>query len=110
MEIAPQVELVLVVGSATSANSKRLAHISETACGRGILIGSAADIREEWFAEAGGIEYVGVTAGASTPDFLVENVIDRLVEISRGRAEVIRPKEQGDNDQEFGSEDCVSSC
>ncbi|UCE25212.1 MAG: 4-hydroxy-3-methylbut-2-enyl diphosphate reductase [Candidatus Zixiibacteriota bacterium] len=91
MDLAPQVEIVLVVGSKSSANSRRLVRISEAICGRGILIGSAADIDADWFAERGKVEAVGISAGASTPDFLVDEVIERLVEISGGRARVIRP-------------------
>lgn len=94
MDLAPQVEMVLVVGSATSANSKRLAKISEAICGRGVLIGSADDIKKEWFAEDGRVENVGISAGASTPDFLVEDVIKRLVEISGGTAEVVAPEKK----------------
>jgi (E)-4-hydroxy-3-methyl-but-2-enyl pyrophosphate reductase len=94
MDLAPQVDMVLVVGSTTSANSKRLATISEAICGRGILIGSAADIDESWFDEDQGVQKVGISAGASTPDFLVEEVIQRLVEISSGEAEVILPEKK----------------
>ena len=90
-DIAPEVDIILVVGSQTSANSKRLANISQALCGRGELIGSADDIRADWFTAAGeAIERVGVTAGASTPDFLVEAVIERLKQISGGQAEVVR--------------------
>jgi len=90
-EMAPVVDMILVVGSETSANSKRLARISQSLCGRGELIGSAADIRDEWFAtDSYRISRVGVTAGASTPDFLVEAVIDRLSRLSGGKARVIR--------------------
>ncbi len=91
MDLAPQVEMVLVVGSKSSANSRRLARISEAICGRGILIGSAADIDADWFTRGRKVEAVGISAGASTPDFLVDEVIERLVEISGGKAEVIRP-------------------
>ncbi len=92
MDLAPKVNLVLVVGSKSSANSRRLARISEAICGRGILIGSALDIDPEWFAEGQKVQSVGISAGASTPDFLVEEVIERLVEISGGAAEVIFPE------------------
>ena len=91
-ELAPKVDMVLVVGSKTSANSNRLASISESICGKGRLINSAGDIDTEWFVPSEHISKVGVTAGASTPDFLVEEVIDRLVEISGGAAEVIVPE------------------
>jgi 4-hydroxy-3-methylbut-2-enyl diphosphate reductase len=94
MDLAPQVDMVLVVGSTTSANSKRLARISEAICGRGILIGSAADINQAWFTEGAGVESVGVSAGASTPEFLVEEVIELLVEISGRQAEVILPEKK----------------
>ncbi|MFQ6008446.1 MAG: 4-hydroxy-3-methylbut-2-enyl diphosphate reductase [Candidatus Zixiibacteriota bacterium] len=94
MDLAPQVDMVLVVGSITSANSKRLARISEAICGKGILIGSSADIDENWFDEDCGVQNVGISAGASTPDFLVEEVIQRLVEISGGTAEVVMPEKK----------------
>ena len=94
MDLAPRVGMVLVVGSQSSANSRRLARISEAICGKGILIGSAADIKPEWFDEDQNIEAVGISAGASTPDFLVEEVIQRLVEISGGKAEVILPEKK----------------
>lgn len=90
-DMAPVVDIVLVVGSQASANSKRLANISQMLCGRGELIGSAEDIKPDWFqGENEGITRVGVTAGASTPDFLVLAVIDRLVELSGGVAEVVQ--------------------
>jgi 4-hydroxy-3-methylbut-2-enyl diphosphate reductase len=92
-DMAPEVDMILVVGSETSANSKRLAHISQALCGRGELIGSADNIIESWFTDNVRIERVGVTAGASTPDFLVQAVIERLSAISGGTAEVIeQPK------------------
>jgi 4-hydroxy-3-methylbut-2-en-1-yl diphosphate reductase len=97
MDMASDVDMILVVGSATSANSNRLADISRRLCGRGELIGSDADIREEWFTGKNEpVATVGVSAGASTPDFLVGAVIDRLVELSGGSAQVVhQEKEDG---------------
>ncbi|MBU8932871.1 MAG: 4-hydroxy-3-methylbut-2-enyl diphosphate reductase [candidate division Zixibacteria bacterium] len=92
MDLAPDVDLILIVGSSTSANSNRLARIANVSCGRGYLIGSATDIRGEWFEGSDGAKVVGVSAGASTPEFLVEEVITRLIDISGGKATVIRPK------------------
>jgi 4-hydroxy-3-methylbut-2-enyl diphosphate reductase len=89
LDLAPEVDLMLVVGSTTSANSKRLRSISEAICGSAYLINSAAEIEGSWL---DGIRVIGITAGASTPDFLVEEVIDRLLEFSDGTAEVERPK------------------
>lgn len=88
-DLAGEVDMILVVGSATSANSNRLAAISESLCGKGELIGTADDIQEAWFTGANSsVERVGVTAGASTPDFLVEAVVGRLLELSGGTAVV----------------------
>lgn len=94
MDLAPKVEMVLVVGSQTSANSKRLAQIANAICGWGILIGTADDIDLNWFTEEKSVKKVGLSAGASTPDFLVTEVIDRLVEISGNTAEVIYPEKR----------------
>lgn len=89
LDLAPKVDLVLVVGSKSSANSNRLAQIADAITGRGILISSADDIQLSWFND--NVEKVGVSAGASTPQFLVDEAIQRLVEISGGKAEVILP-------------------
>ncbi len=94
MDLAPQVDMVMVVGSQSSANSRRLARISEAICGRGILIGSADDIDPGWFKPNQNVEAVGISAGASTPDFLVEEVISRLQDISGGTAEIIIPEKK----------------
>jgi len=90
MDIAPEVELMLVVGSVSSANSNRLRNISEAICGRAYLINSASGLKTDWLKE---VKIVGLTAGASTPDFLVEEVIDSLVAYSGGHAEVIRSRD-----------------
>lgn len=93
-DLAPKVDMIIVVGSTTSANSKRLAELAQQLCGRGVLIGSALDIRADWFTEHPSIERIGISAGASTPDFLVEAVIQKLVKLSGGTAEVIQPEKK----------------
>ena len=100
MDIAENVDLMLVVGSASSANSKRLRNISEEICGRAYLINGADSLNHQWL---NGIETIGLTAGASTPDFLVEEVIDHLLAFSGGSAEVIRLKSKGDEKNELGT-------
>lgn len=92
LDLAPKVDMFLVVGSRTSANSQRLAEISNAICGNGRLINSADDIQEEWFDDDRGVETIGVSAGASTPEFLVEAVVQRLQDISGGTAEVVVPE------------------
>lgn len=94
MDLAPKVDMILVVGSESSANSRRLATISEAICGRSHLINSAYDIKSEWFNSNSEVEKVGISAGASTPEFLVEEAIAKLVELSGGKAEVIIPEKK----------------
>lgn len=73
-EIAPLVEALLVIGAPNSSNSQRLVEVARRAgCGYAQLIQRAADI--DWRAIAG-IRAVGITAGASAPEVLIEEVID----------------------------------
>jgi 4-hydroxy-3-methylbut-2-enyl diphosphate reductase len=76
-KLAQQVGLVLVVGSVNSSNSNRLRELAEKQGIPAFLIDGAEDIKDEWLA---GLSAVGVTAGASAPDSLVQGVIDRLRE------------------------------
>jgi len=73
--MAREVQLVLVVGSANSSNSNRLVEVSSRLGVRAHLIEDANDIRPEWL---DGVQAVGLTAGASAPEILVEQVSDRL--------------------------------
>jgi len=76
-ELAQRVDLVLVVGSVNSSNSNRLRELAEKQGTRAYLVDGAEDVREEWLEE---ISIVGVTAGASAPESLVQGVIARLRE------------------------------
>ena len=75
--VAGQVELMLVVGSVNSSNSNRLRELAAGQGCRAHLIDGPEDIRAEWLED---VVRVGVTAGASAPDRLVRQVIDRLVQ------------------------------
>jgi len=70
-------EVLIVVGSTTSSNSNRLRELADKAGIRGYLVDGPADLKQEWFA---GIEAVGVTAGASAPELLVQRVVEQLRE------------------------------
>ena len=94
MELAGQTDLMLVVGSTSSANSNRLVRISRSLGVESYLINSADDIREEWFVNRDDDNVVGLSAGASTPDFLIEGVIARLQDIVRCEVEVVLPPRQ----------------
>lgn len=73
--LAGDADVVLVVGSKNSSNSNRLAELAQRVGKPAYLIDSAADIQEGWLSEA---RNIGVTAGASAPDVLVQEVISRL--------------------------------
>jgi len=73
--IARQVELMLVVGGYNSANTRRLAELCREQGTTTHHLETAAEIDPAWFA---GIDRVGLTAGASTPQFLIDEIITRL--------------------------------
>ena len=73
--LAPQVDVVIVVGSPTSSNSNRLRELAERLGTPGYMVDAAEDLKAEWL---DGRPRVGLTAGASAPDVLVQAVIDRL--------------------------------
>ncbi len=74
-KIAPQVDVLLVLGAANSSNSNRLKELGEQFGIRAYLIESAGDIHTEWLE---GINAVGITAGASAPEYLVQEVVTFL--------------------------------
>ncbi|MCB1800970.1 MAG: hypothetical protein KDI82_04700 [Gammaproteobacteria bacterium] len=73
--LAQHCDLVLVVGSPNSSNSNRLKEIAEKHGRRAYLIDGPQDIRREWL---DGVDVIGLTAGASAPEVLVESVISHL--------------------------------
>lgn len=77
-EMAGLVDAMLVVGSRNSSNSNRLRELAEKVGARAYLIDDASMIEPQWL---DGVERIGVTAGASAPDVLVQNVIGRLREL-----------------------------
>lgn len=74
-QLAEECDLVLVVGSPNSSNSNRLRELANRLGKEAYLIDSSQDLREEWFA---GVSRVGITAGASAPELLVEDVLVSL--------------------------------
>lgn len=75
--MAPQVEVVLVVGSPNSSNSNRLREVAEKQGALAYMVDNATQINPSWLE---GKRRIGVTAGASAPEVLVQQVIDRLRE------------------------------
>ena len=83
-QIAPGCDLVLVVGSRNSSNSVRLTEIAESVGTRAHLIDDASELQDAWFA---GIDSVLVTAGASAPEDLVQELVLRLINEFGGEVE-----------------------
>ena len=76
--MAPQVDVVVVVGSPTSSNSNRLRELAERLGTPAYMVDCPEDLRESWFE---GRPRVGLTAGASAPDVLVQQVIQQLKQL-----------------------------
>jgi len=75
--LAKQVDLMLVVGSRNSSNSNRLREVAESQHVQARMIDGPDDLRREWLA---GVNAIGLTAGASAPEVLVQQVVARLCE------------------------------
>lgn len=83
-QIAPEADLVLVVGSTNSSNSVRLVEVAkEYGAKQAYLIDYSSEVKEEWF---DGVETIGVTSGASVPELLVRELLSDLAE--RGFSDV----------------------
>ena len=85
--IAPQADLVIVVGSTNSSNSVRLVEVAkEYGTPHAYLIDYAAEAKDEWLT---GVETVGVTSGASVPEILVDDLLKWLAERGFGEVETV---------------------
>ena len=82
--LAARVQLLLVVGSVNSSNSNRLRELAEKQGVPAYLVDGANDIRADWLQD---VDAVGVTAGASAPESLVQGVVERLREAGGHTAE-----------------------
>jgi 4-hydroxy-3-methylbut-2-enyl diphosphate reductase len=83
--MAPRVDVVIVIGSQSSSNSNRLREVAERFGVPAYLVDSAVDLDPAWIA---GKARVGVTAGASAPELLVKDLVDRLLALG---AKSVRP-------------------
>ena len=90
-QIAPGSDLVLVIGAPNSSNSLRLVEVAERLGTDAKLIQRAADIQPEWL---DGVGTIGLTAGASAPEKLVREVVDKLSEWRQVEEETIRAAEE----------------
>lgn len=90
--LARHSDLVLVVGSSNSSNSNRLREVAENLGTRAFLVGNANDIQAAWL---GGVNIVGLTAGASAPELLVDEVVARLKSLGAERVAQLEGVEEG---------------
>jgi 4-hydroxy-3-methylbut-2-enyl diphosphate reductase len=82
--MAPKCDVVIVVGSPNSSNSNRLREVAEHMGAQAYMVDSAAELRPEWIA---GKKRVGISAGASAPEVLVNELIERLKALGAARVQ-----------------------
>lgn len=75
IKLAKETELVVIVGSPTSSNSNRLREVAEAAGAKAYIVDTAAELDSNWFK---GVEKIAVSSGASTPEWLLEEAIERI--------------------------------
>ena len=90
-DVAKQVDLLLVVGAKNSSNSNRLCEIGKAEGVASYLIDDASMINDAWI---DGVESIGITAGASAPEVLVEGVIDYLNQLGEIKIETLSGTEE----------------
>ena len=84
-QLTDQADVVIVVGAPESSNSNRLAEVARRRGTRTYMVQSANEINVGWIE---GARCVGVTSGASAPELLVTEVVDRLKELANGAASI----------------------
>jgi 4-hydroxy-3-methylbut-2-enyl diphosphate reductase len=85
-DLAPRCDLILVVGAQNSSNSQRLREVAEDCGTRAFLIDDERALRDEWFHD---VRTVGISAGASAPEVLVESVIADLKQRGATKVELL---------------------
>ena len=89
--LAPQVDVVIVVGSPNSSNSNRLRELAEKMGVSAYMVDNADDVQVAWFAD---VQKIGVTAGASAPEVLVESVLNRIKELGANSVSILEGVEE----------------
>ncbi len=77
-KLAPEVDMMVVVGGKSSGNTRRLYEISKSLNPNSYHVETERELQREWFE---GVKRVGITAGASTPDWIIQRVYDRIKEL-----------------------------
>lgn len=95
-ELARRVDVVLVLGAANSSNANRLREVAEAAGARAYLINDTRDVHPEWVRD---VKRVGITAGASTPEYLVQELVGHFKRVGEVELSELRVVEE---DVRFG--------
>jgi 4-hydroxy-3-methylbut-2-enyl diphosphate reductase len=80
--LASKVDLIIIVGGKNSSNTNQLVKLSRTVCAKVYHIETADELEQAWFT---GVHKAGVTGGASTPQWIIDDVVEKMREISVGR-------------------------
>jgi len=91
LELAKKVDLMLVIGGKNSSNTKKLAQICSSGGVPTYHLETADDLIKDIFK---GVEKVGITAGASTPDWIIEEVVGKMAEFEKQEDQVLEAQEQ----------------
>jgi 4-hydroxy-3-methylbut-2-enyl diphosphate reductase len=94
--LAAQVDVMVVIGGHNSANTKRLAEVCQEQGTRTIHVETPDELKKEWFT---GVRKAGVTAGASTPDWLIEGVLKRMMEFTEEKVAQVTEGVEEEQDQ-----------
>jgi 4-hydroxy-3-methylbut-2-enyl diphosphate reductase len=81
-ELAKDADVMIVIGGKHSSNTKQLHSICKSYCDESYLIENEGELEPSWFTDK---TFCGISAGASTPDWIVQNVIDKIQEIVKWR-------------------------
>lgn len=98
--LASKVDIMIVVGGKHSSNTRKLWEVSERRNPRSYMLEEAQDLKPEWFTHK---KTVGITAGASTPDWIIKEVIDKMEELIKEEQNNAETEDQMDESMEFVS-------
>ncbi len=79
-ELSKEADVMIVIGGKNSSNTKQLYTICKDNCDKSYLIESKEEVKKEWFEDA---KVCGITAGASTPDWIINEIIDKIRSLKR---------------------------
>lgn len=92
VELARTVDIMIIIGGKNSANTSRLAELCHEVCRKVFHIETAQELKKEWFED---VKTAGVTAGASTPDWIIKEVVQTMEQLGQENGQEISQLESG---------------